>query len=163
MNPKEVSMAKKKRPAKKKSSKKRSAPKRASAGKKRAAAAPNLESLARKIVRMTQNPNFAPADLRVLYTEDCTSQEASGQIALGLDGLEDKLKGWEQMQSGTTWKATNVWVGPNTICIEWDATVNLRDGRTVPLHEVAVHEIVGGKIQKERFYYNPMALAPPGA
>ena len=32
-------------------------------------------------------------------------------VARGLAGLEDKLKRWEQMQSGTTWKATNVWVG----------------------------------------------------
>jgi ketosteroid isomerase-like protein len=65
------------------------------------------------------------------------------------------------MQSGTTWKATHVWVGPKTICIEWDATVNVRDGRTVKLQEVAVHEIHGGKIQRERFYYDPNALAPP--
>jgi ketosteroid isomerase-like protein len=153
-------MAKKKRAPKKKSSKKRAAPKRASGAKKRPAA-PSLDSLARKIVRMTQKPDFAPADLSALYTEDCTSQEASGQMALGLDGLEEKLKNWEQMQSGTTWKATNVWVGPKTICIEWDATVKVRDGRTVKLHEVAIHEISNGKIQKERFYYNPMALAPP--
>ena len=151
---------KKKRAAKKKRSNKRAAPKRASAANKRPAAA-SLESLARKIVRMTQKPDFAPADLSALYTEDCSSQEASGQIALGLDGLEDKLEHWEQMQSGTTWKATNVWVGPKTICIEWDAAVNTRDGRTVNLREVAIHEIVDGKIQRERFYYNPMDLAPP--
>ena len=74
-----------------------------------------------------------------------------------------ELKRWEQMQSGTTWKATNVWVGPKSICIEWDATVNVRDGRTVSLREVAIHEIKDGKIQYERFYYNPMALAPPTA
>src|SRR5512145_1952006 len=98
---------KKKRTAK---SPKKRAPKRKSAAKKRAAA-PSLDALARKIVRMTQKPDFAAADLVLLYTEDCTSQEASGQIALGLDGLEDKLKRWEQMQSGTTWKATNVWTG----------------------------------------------------
>jgi len=39
--------------------------------------------------------------------------------------------------------------------------VNTRDGRTVKLPEIAVHEIKNGKIQNERFYYNPMALAPP--
>ena len=65
------------------------------------------------------------------------------------------------MQTGTKWKATNIWVGPKTICIEWDATVNTRDGRTVTLREVAVHEIKDDKIQHERFYYNPLALAPP--
>lgn len=155
----------KKRTAGKKSRAKKKAPRRggksAKSAVKKRAAAPSLESLARKIVRLTQKPNFAPADLSALYTEDCTSQEASGQIDRGLDGLEDKLKRWEQMQSGTTWKATNVWVGPKTICIEWDATVNVRDGRTVRLREVAIHEIKDGKIQYERFYYNPMALAPP--
>jgi ketosteroid isomerase-like protein len=39
--------------------------------------------------------------------------------------------------------------------------VKTRDGRTVNLREVAVHEIKDGKIQRERFYYNPMDLAPP--
>jgi len=153
-------MAKKKRSVKKSVRSTKRAPKKKSAARK-PAAAPSLDSLARKIVRMTQNPNFAPADLSVLYTDDCRSQEASGQVDRGIAGLEDKLKRWEQMQSGTTWKATNVWVGPKTICIEWDATVNVRDGRTVQLHEVAIHEIRNGKIQNERFYYNPMALAPP--
>ena len=153
-------MAKKKKSAKKSVRSKKRAPKKK--GAKRAAAT-SLDALARKIVRMTQKPNFGPADLSALYTEDCSSTEASGQISLGLDGLEDKLKRWEQMQSGTTWKATNVWVGPKTICIEWDAAVNVRDGRTVSLREIAVHEIENGKIQNERFYYNPMALAPPTA
>ena len=151
-------MAKKKKSAKKSVRSKKRAPKKK--GAKRAAAT-SLDALARKIVKMTQKPDFAPADLSVLYAEDCSSQEASGQIALGLDGLEDKLKRWEQMQSGTKWTARNVWTGPKSICIEWDAAVKTRDGRTVNLREVAVHEIKDGKIQRERFYYNPMDLAPP--
>ena len=95
---------KKKRAAKSSRAKKGGAPKRKGAAKKRAAA-PSLDALARKIVKMTQNPNFAPADLSVLYTEDCTSQEATGNVDRGLAGLEEKLKRWDQMQSGTTWKA----------------------------------------------------------
>jgi hypothetical protein len=31
----------------------------------------------------------------------------------------------------------------------------------VQLREVGVHEIKNGKIQRERFYYNPLSLAPP--
>jgi hypothetical protein len=151
-------MARKKKSAKKSVRSAKRAPKKKGAKK---AAASSLDALARKIVRLTQKPDFSPKDLSTLYTEDCSSTEASGQISLGLDGLEDKLKAWEQMQSGTIWKATNIWVGPTSICIEWDATVTTRDGRTVKLPEVAVHEIKNGKIQKERFYYNPMALAPP--
>jgi len=88
---------------------------------------------------------------------------STSQVDRGLAGLEAKGKRWAQMQSGATWTAKHVWVGSNTICIEWDATVKLRDGRTVKLPEIAVHEIKNGKILNERFYYNPMALAPPTA
>jgi ketosteroid isomerase-like protein len=162
-----------KRPVKKKASRKksgaRSAPraktaKRASTKKKpvkKKAAASSLESLARRIVRVTQVPTFGPEELRALYNPDATSEEASGQVAVGYAGLERKLEGWEQMQSATKWKARNVWAGRETVCIEWDATVTLRDGRTVQLREVGVHEIKNGKIQRERFYYNPTSLAPP--
>lgn len=139
---------------------KRAAAKSSPAKAKKQAAAPDLLAMARKIVRVTQVPTFGNAELRALYHPDATSEEASGQVARGYEGLEEKLAGWEQMQSGTTWKARNVWAGRDTICIEWDATVNLRDGRTVQLREIGVHEIKNGKIQRERFYYNPMALAP---
>jgi ketosteroid isomerase-like protein len=156
-------MAKKKKGSAKKRSARRPAKKqsRKKGGAKKPAA--GLDVLARKIVRMTSLPTFGAAELRVLYNEDCTSQEAGGNIDRGIAGLEKKGQRWAEMQTGTTWKATNVWVGPKTICIEWDATVNTRDGRVVKLHEVAVHEIRSGKIQNERFYYNPMALAPPTA
>jgi ketosteroid isomerase-like protein len=164
-----------KRPAKKKASGRKSSArpatrakpaKRAAAKKKPAdkkAASPSLESLARRIVRVTQVPTFSSGELRALYNPDATSEEASGQVAVGYAGLEKKLEGWEQMQSDTKWKARNVWSGRDTVCIEWDATVTLRDGRTVQLREVGVHEIKNGKIQRERFYYNPLSLAPPQA
>jgi len=155
----------KKRPSKKPARAKkvaRRAPVKKSPAKK-AAAAPGLEGLARKIVRMSQGPTFGADEIRALYNPDCTSIEASGAEAQGYAGLESKMKGWEQMTSAMVSKPRNVWTGRNTICIEWDSTVSMRDGRTVQLHEVAVHEIKNGKIQTERYYYNPMALAPPGA
>src|SRR5262249_22182734 len=74
-------------------------------------AAPSLDALARKIVRLTQLPSFGEAEVRALYNADCTSQEATGNVDRGHAGLEEKGKRWAQMQSGTTWKATNVWVG----------------------------------------------------
>lgn len=117
-----------------------------------------LEALARRIVRATQNT--ALFDLRQLYAENATSREATGDVATGYAGLEAKMKRWESMQMGTTWRPRNVFVQGDTICIEWDATVKLRDGRTVSLPEVAVHEVKNGKIASERYYYNPMALAP---
>ena len=129
---------------------------------KRAATKPgnSIEAFARRIVKLTSQPQVA---LRELYAENCTSSEATGNTVTGMAGLEGKLKQWESMQSGTTWRARNVWTGKNKICIEWDAVVHLRDGRTVNLSEVAIHELKGGKIAAERFYYNPGAFAPPAA
>ena len=147
-----------KKPARAKSAR-RAPPKKKAAPKQ--AAASGIEALAKKIVRLTQVPSFGAAEVAALYATDCTSVEASGQAVVGHAGLEEKLKGWDQMQSGTTWKPRNVWTGRNTVCVEWDSTVHLRDGRTVQLREIAIHEIKNGKIQNERFYYNPMDLAPP--
>jgi ketosteroid isomerase-like protein len=125
------------------------------------AAASGIEALAKKIVRMSQGPSFGAAEIRALYQPDCVSIEANGGTAVGYAGLEEKMKGWEQMTAGMVSKPRNVWTGRNTICIEWDSTVTLRDGRTVQLRETAVHEIKNGKIQSERYYYDPAALAPP--
>ena len=150
--------SRKKRGGKKKTARKAKAKPRARARKPAAKAASSIDALARKIVRAT---NLAEFPLRDFYTDDAVSEEATGDVSRGIAGLEEKLKRWEQMQSGTRWTARNVWTGPKTICIEWDAEVNLRDGRTVKLREIGVHEIKNGKIAIERFYYNPMTLAPP--
>jgi ketosteroid isomerase-like protein len=141
----------------------RRAPARKATGRKAAPkrAAPGLDALARKIVRMSQGATFGPAEIRALYQPDAVSVEASGQTATGYAELEAKMKGWEQMAASMVAKPRNVWTGRNTICIEWDSSVDLRDGRSVQLREVAVHEIRGGKIQRERYYYDPSALAPP--
>jgi ketosteroid isomerase-like protein len=149
-----------KRKARKASKAKKRSARRAKPAKKRAAtksAAPSLEALARKIVKATQQPDYA---FVTLYTEDCTSAEPMGEPARGHAGLDEKNARWAQMQSSAVWTARNVWTGKNTICIEWDGAVQLRDGRLVNLREIAVHEMKGEKIQHERFYYNPMALAP---
>ena len=149
-----MAKARKKKAAKKKTAR-RSTKARAKAKK---SAGGGIDALARRIVRAT---NLAEFPLREFYADDAVSEEATGDVSRGIGGLEDKLKRWEQMQTGTKWKARNVWTRGNTICIEWDADVTLRDGRTVKLREVGVHEIKGNKIKAERFYYNPMQLGPP--
>jgi ketosteroid isomerase-like protein len=123
------------------------------------AASGSLEALARKFVRATHRPEtFVIAEI---YAPDCVSIEAAGNVDRGHAGIEAKAKRWEAMQQGTKWTARNVFTGRNVICIEWDAEVTLRDGRVVKMPEVAVHEIQGGKIARERYYYNPMVFAPP--
>lgn len=119
---------------------------------------PSLEGLARRIVKAASDPEVR---LGELYASDCVSEEASGDVAHGIAGLEEKIRRWEQMQQGARFEPRHVWLGKNTVCIEWDAKVDLRDGRSVELREVAVHEVENGKIVAERYYYNPMVLGPP--
>lgn len=148
-----------KKPTPKKATKKavrKKAPARKATG--RADASP-LAAVAKRILAATVDPSkFVITDL---YTPDCVSQEAAGPSHHGYAGIEAKGKEWEKMQRGTKWKARNVFLGRNTICIEWDCQVTLQDGRVVAMPEVAVHEIRNGKIARERYYYNPMSLMPP--
>jgi len=116
------------------------------------------EALARKIVKVANDPGFP---FETLYADDCISTEATGESFHGHAGLAQKMRNWNSMQESSTWRARNVLVKGSVIVIEWEATVKLRDGRSVPMHEVAVHEVRGGKIAAERYYYNPLALAPP--
>lgn len=124
----------------------------------RAAAGSGLQALARKIVRATREPERF--DLRDLYAEGAVSREASGDVATGFAELEAKLARWDSMQERSEWTPRKVFAEGDSICIEWDATVWTRDGRVVPLAEVAVHEVRDGKIVAERFYYNPRVFAP---
>jgi len=126
--------------------------------KPRSAPGSGLLALARKIVRATREPQRF--DLRDLYAEGAVSREATGDIATGFAELEAKLARWDSMQERTEWNPRKVFAEGDSICIEWDATVWTRDGRVVPLAEVAVHEVRDGKIVSERFYYNPRVFAP---
>src|SRR5512147_179066 len=127
----------------------------------RRSASGSLDALARKFVRATHRPeSFVVAEF---YTPDCVSIEATGNTHRGHAGIEAKLKQWRAMQKGVKWAELNVFTGKDVICIEWDAEITLHDGRVVKMPEVAVHEIEDGKIARERYYYNPMVLAPPSS
>jgi ketosteroid isomerase-like protein len=152
--------ARKKLPARKKAARKTPTPKKV-ARKRSATPRPSVtETLARNIIRGTTG-DPAQISLADLYAANATSTEASGDTVTGFSGLEQKARQWEAMQEHTVWKPLHVFVNPDSICIEWDAVVKLRDGRVVKLRETAVHEVKAGRIVAERYYYNPMALAPP--
>ena len=131
------------------------APKKAAAPKKESGA----EALAKKIVKATTGD---PSKLHFeeLYAPDCVSYESRGEPVVGLVGLEEKGKVWGQMQKRSTWTPLHVATAGNTILIEWSAEVELRDGRTVTLREVAIHNTKNGKIVEERYYYDPVIFEP---
>ncbi|MEE8557176.1 MAG: nuclear transport factor 2 family protein [Myxococcota bacterium] len=148
-----------KKAARKKTTQKKAARKRSPA-KKAVKTVSEAEALARKIVQVTLDPS--KFQIEDLYAQDCTSLESGGgPPAEGHEGLRQKMETWGQMQDGATWRARNVFVKGNTVSIEWDCDVKLKDGRSVSFREVAVHEIKGGKIVAERYYYDPGQLAPP--
>src|SRR5262245_29496483 len=165
---------KKKAPARRSAARKRSRPKASRArrpaakrgarkpatraAKALAAPAAALAALVRRIVHATQDPSAF--SLRELYAEGPASPEANGHVATGLDELEAKLAHWNSVQDRSEWTPRRIFADGDAICIEWDATVHMRDGRVVPLSEVAIHQVRDGRIVAERFYYDPKALAP---
>ena len=119
---------------------------------------PAEELTKRLLAAMDDEKNL---DLGKFYTEDAVSIEPGGGTFTGLQALRSKLAGWLAGLRSSHWKARHVSVSGNTIIIEWDADLVMKDGRQIKLSEVAVHELRGDKIFAERFYYDPRALMPP--
>jgi ketosteroid isomerase-like protein len=118
-----------------------------------------IRALAKKIVELT-TANDDEATL-ALYAESAESAEMGMPPMTGLDAIRAKFKGWHEMASDPQFTAKNVWVDGNTIIIEWVGDVTLKSsGKRAQLREIAVHEIDGGKIRRERYYYDPAALQP---
>ncbi len=160
----------KKAPGKKKAAARRTAARASPAkrpARKKAAARPRAltpEALARKIVKGAQDPSKLV--IEELYADACRSWEpGSADPAVGHEGIRAKLAFWEQFQDSTraVWQAKSVFVRRNAICIEWEALLFARDGREIRFPEVAIHQIRGGKIVDERYYYDSALLAPPPA
>lgn len=121
-------------------------------------AEPPEVALAKRIVASANDPSgFELADF---YTPDCVSIEGNGMRSEGHSGLRQKIAEWEAGLAGSTWEARKVFTRPGAIAIEWHAQIEFKDGRSVTLDELAVHELRGGKIYRERYYYDPASLAP---
>lgn len=147
-----------KKAARRTAARKKPARKKASARPK----TPTAEAIARKIVRATKDPSKLVVE--DLYAEDCVSEEAGGgEPAVGHEAIKAKNAFWEEFQdsSKTVWTPKNTFTKKNLICIEWQADVAARDGRSLTLQETAIHELRGGKIVRERYYYDPSVIGPP--
>ena len=155
--------------AKKKVVKKTGAKKKAAAKAKRAATPKvvtrtvsidrneKLRALAQRIIDVTVAND--EAGMFALYDPAIESTEANNPPVQGLEGLRAKFAQWGEMVSDGAFLPRSVAADGKTIVIEWDGRVTLRaSGRVVEMREVAVHEIAGGRIVRERFYYDPALL-----
>ena len=116
-----------------------------------------LRALAQRIIDVTV-ANDDDATL-ALYAENIESKEANNPASVGLEAIKQKFAMWRGMVSDAAFTPRSVVVDGNTIMIEWEGRVTLAaSGRVAELNEVAVHEIAGGKIVKERFFYDPSVL-----
>jgi ketosteroid isomerase-like protein len=148
-------------PARKKVAERTTAKRAAAAKAKPAAPDPNraLRALAQRIVDLTVSNDDEAAF--ALYADTIESKEANNPPSFGIEAIRNKFAMWRQMASNAVFRPRTVIADGSTIVIEWLGTVTLAaSGRTVELAEVAVHEIEGGKIFRERFYYDPAVLQP---
>jgi ketosteroid isomerase-like protein len=120
--------------------------------------ASDLRALARRIVAVT-TANDDEATL-ALYASDVESTEQGQPVMRGLEAIRQKFAGWRSMVTAAHFEPRRVCVDGNTIVIEWVGDVTLAaSGRQARLHEVAIHEIRGGKIAREAFFYDPATLS----
>lgn len=118
-----------------------------------------LRELAQRIVDMTVGND--EAGMFDLYADNIESQEAGNPPLVGKDALREKFANFAQMMTDGVFLPRSVVADGKTIVIEWDGRMTLvTSGRIIEMREVAVHEIENGKIVRERFYYDPAALAP---
>lgn len=117
-----------------------------------------MRALAQRIVDVTLSDDDEA--ILGLYAADVESSEAGNPPDVGIEALRAKYVGWRNMTSATAFEPRSVVVDGNVIVIEWLGRVTLAaSGRQVDMREVAIHEIRGGKIVREAFYYNPAVLA----
>ncbi len=116
-------------------------------------------ALVRRILAAAADPS--KFDITDLYTLDCVSIEGNGMRVEGHAGLRANAAQWQAGLESSTWEARHVFTRPGAIAIELDGTIKFKDGRTVHMNELAVHELRGGKIAAERYFYDPSKLAPP--
>jgi ketosteroid isomerase-like protein len=148
------------RPAKARKPKSRAKPARRPAAKPktRKPAADDMRALARRIVAVTL-ANDDEATL-ALYAADVESSEPGQPPLRGVDALRQKFTGWRNMVSEAHFEPRRVCVDGNTIVVEWDGRATLAgSGKTVAMHEVAIHEIRDGKIAREAYFYDPSVFA----
>ncbi len=116
-----------------------------------------LRAFAQRIVAVTVSND--DAGMMSLYADAIESKEANNPPSVGIQAIRDKFAMWRGMASDAVFRPRSVLADGRTIVIEWEGRVTLAaTGRIVDFHEVAVHEIAGGKIVRERFYYDPAVL-----
>lgn len=136
---------------------KKTKPKAAAPAPKGAPSLADLRRIARSIVTATSVAD----DKRMLslYADSIESEEAGQLPTYGIEAIKQKNEQWSKMVSDARWHARNLWADGQTIIIEWEAQLTLRPGnRKALFREIAVHEVRGGKIVRERYYYDPSIL-----
>jgi ketosteroid isomerase-like protein len=136
---------------------KKTKPKAAAPAPKGAPSLADLRRIARSIVTATSVAD--EKRMLTLYADSIESEEAGQLPTYGIEAIKQKNEQWNKMISDAKWHARNLWADGQTVIIEWEAQLTLRPGgRKVLFREVAVHEVRGGKIVRERFYYDPTIL-----
>lgn len=117
----------------------------------------DLRRVARAIVTATSVGD--EKRILALYHEAVESQEPGGPVLKGIAALSKKFAEFSKRYGEAKWHARNLWVDGQTVVIEWEAHMQSRPYKGRVFHELAVHELRGGKIIRERYFYDRGQLA----
>ena len=106
-------------------------------------------------VAMVEANRFVEA-IRAFYTEDATMQENLGETRTGRAALiAAEEAALARVKSITTRPGSTFAIDGDRAIVKWVFDIELPDGKTCTLDELAYQTWRGDRIAQERFYYDP--------
>ena len=119
----------------------------------------SIRSQVEEMVALAESGDFLGAIER-FYAEDATMQENNEPPRIGLPALlENERRALARFKHIHESKAVSLVVDGNRAAINWIFEITLDNGKRFRLDEIAYQEWRGGKIVRERFYYDPAQRA----
>jgi hypothetical protein len=90
------------------------------------------------------------------WSEHAVSVEGTGEAFAGIEEIRAKCAAWEAGHDIVRCEVEGPFVGPSGFSVIYDMeVVEKASGTTIPMREVGVYRVEGGKVVREEFMYGP--------
>jgi ketosteroid isomerase-like protein len=115
----------------------------------------SIRNSVERLIQFVEAGDYLTA-IETLYAPDATMQENNLPPRSGLAALlENERRAMQNFKQVHQSRAISYVVDGDRAAINWLFDITLQDGSRFQLDEIAYQEWQGGKIVRERFYYDP--------
>ncbi|MBL8523482.1 MAG: nuclear transport factor 2 family protein [Betaproteobacteria bacterium] len=120
---------------------------------------PTKETLEKFIARVESNAHAEA--IEEFYTENATMQENNAAPRVGRDALvAGERKVLARAKTVTSTCVRPVFVDGDNVVVRWVFRFEWQDGTVTQIEELAYQRWQGERIAEEKFFYDPVQLAP---